>query len=287
MIAFTRDSAPYGKIDLITLALEEDLAGGDLTSFYFRPREENGTARIIARQEAVLAGVEVAGEVFRRVDSGLCLQRLKMDGARLEKGDAVLEISGRVESILAAERTALNFLQRLSGVATRTRAFVDAVAGTRARILDTRKTTPGFRILEKAAVAAGGGVNHRLHLSDAILVKDNHLAALKGEDLQGVIDRIHSDHPGIPVLLEADTLGQLDAFLALHGVERVLLDNMDTSTLREAVKRTAGRLPLEASGGVNLETVRAIAETGVDFISVGSLTHSAPAVDIALDLVSQ
>ncbi len=194
-----------------------------------------------------------------------------------------MEIRGRAASVLTAERTALNFLQRLSGVATLTRQYVEAVRGTSARILDTRKTTPGWRALEKAAVAAGGGTNHRVGLYDMALVKDNHLAA--GTDLQKAIDRLRAERPGVRVELEADTLDQVRGFLKLKGVDVILLDNMSLAELREAVSLRQGGLVFEASGGVNLETVRGIAETGVDFISVGAITHSARAVDLSLEIV--
>lgn len=269
--------------DPIGIALAEDVGTGDVTSRYFVPAEASVTARIVAREPAVLAGVGTAAEVFRRVDPQLVVAVLQKDGAKIERGDAVLEIKGSPQSILTAERVALNFLQRLSGIATLTRRFVDAISGWRARILDTRKTTPGLRALEKAAVLAGGGTNHRFGLFDMVLVKDNHLAT-HSADLAQRIARIRAERPGIRIELEADTLDQVRAFLALD-VDVILLDNMDVAALREAVEMRGDRsVQFEASGGVTLQTVRAIAETGVDFISVGALTHSAPAIDFSLEL---
>jgi len=200
-------------------------------------------------------------------------------------GAYVIEVRGKARSLLAAERVALNFLQRLSGVATKTRQFVDSVDGTGAKILDTRKTTPGWRALEKAAVIAGGGANHRMGLYDRAMVKDNHLVAEGGiEALQKAINQLRVDKPGVEVELEADRLEQVEAFLKLDGVDYILLDNMNNDSLRKTVKMRAEKGPLlEASGGVNLQTVAAIAKTGVDFISVGALTHSATALDFSLE----
>ena len=271
--------------DPIAIALAEDLGPGDLTSRYF-VGSEAGSARIFAKEPAVAAGVGTGAEVFRRVDPQLAVRVVLEDGAALAKGDTVLEIAGAVRSILTAERVALNFIQRLSGTATLTRRFVEAVAGTRARILDTRKTTPGLRALEKAAVVAGGGVNHRFGLYDMVMVKDNHLAAgTAPEHLQAAIRRFREENPGLRVELEADTLQQVRRFLALDGVDVILLDNMTCAELSEAVALGAGRVQFEASGGVSLATVSAIAATGVDFISVGALTHSAPAIDFSLELL--
>jgi nicotinate-nucleotide pyrophosphorylase (carboxylating) len=273
--------------DPVAIALAEDIGSGDVTSQYFVPAEQRGFARIIAKEEgAVLAGVETAAEVFSRIDEELLVALLRAPGERLARGEAVLEVRGRVRPILTAERVALNFIQRLSGVATLTRRFVDAVAGTGARILDTRKTTPGLRALEKLAVVAGGGVNHRFGLYDMAMVKDNHLAA--GDDaafLQNAIQRLRTERPGVRVELEADTLEQVRVFLALEGVDVILLDNMTPETMRGAVRQRGGRgVKFEASGGVTLESVRAIAESGVDFVSIGALTHSARSVDFSLEL---
>jgi nicotinate-nucleotide pyrophosphorylase (carboxylating) len=272
--------------DSVAIALAEDIGSGDLTSRYFVGAEECG-ARIFAKEPAVTAGVETAAEVFHRVDPQLVVAVTVASGSRVETGDTVMEIRGAARSILTAERVALNFLQRLSGVATLTRRFVDAVAPHRARILDTRKTTPGLRALEKAAVVAGGGMNHRFGLFDMVMVKDNHLAA--GSDLailQQTITRFRAEQPGIRVELEADRIDQVRHFLTLAGVDVILLDNMTTAELAEAVALCGGRVQLEASGGVTLDTVHAIAATGVDFISVGALTHSARAIDFSLELLA-
>jgi nicotinate-nucleotide pyrophosphorylase (carboxylating) len=277
--------SPSVPSDPIADALAEDIGAGDLTSQFF-VAEGKRSARIFAKEPAVAAGVETAVEVFRRVDAGLSVQVVRESGGALVAGDTVLEIHGSVRSILTAERVALNFLQRLSGVATLTRRYVDAVAPHRARILDTRKTTPGLRALEKAAVVAGGGVNHRMGLYDMVMVKDNHLAAQRTlAELQAAITRFRAAHPGVRVEVEADRLAQVRDFLTLTGIDVILLDNMSCPQLRECVQLVAGRIPLEASGGVSLDTVNAIAATGVDFISVGALTHSARAIDFSLELL--
>jgi nicotinate-nucleotide pyrophosphorylase (carboxylating) len=271
--------------DPIALALAEDIGSGDLTAQYF-VENRAGRARIFAKEPAVAAGVETAAEVFHRVCSGVSVKIIRPSGTTLEAGDTVLEMEGPLPSLLTAERVALNFLQHLSGVATLTRRFVDAVAGTKARILDTRKTVPGLRLLEKAAVVAGGGTNHRMGLYDMVMVKDNHLAAgTTLADLQQAIDRLRREHPGKKVELEADRLDQVEGFLSLEGVDVILLDNMSLDELRKAVGMVGGRLKLEASGGVSLETVGAIAATGVDFVSAGALTHSAKAVDFSMELL--
>ena len=271
--------------DPIGIALAEDLGPGDLTSRYF-VANQHGRARIFVKEPAVAAGVETAAEVFQRVDPSLAVKIVRPSGARLVKGNAVLEISGAVRSILSAERVALNFVQRLSGVATLTRHFVEAVGKHRARILDTRKTTPGLRALEKAAVVAGGGRNHRFGLFDMVMVKDNHLAALgRLQALQAAVAQFRSQHPRIRVEVEADTLKQVREFLTIEGIDTILLDNMSCAEMAEAVQLGGGRMQFEASGGVTLETVAAIAATGVDFISVGALTHSARVIDFSLELV--
>ena len=273
------------QLDPVGIALAEDIGSGDLTSRYF-VGEGIRSARIFAKEPAIAAGVETGMEVFRRVDPQLSVRVVRESGSRLETGDTVIEVSGEARSILTAERVALNFIQRLSGVATLTRRFVDAVGPHRARILDTRKTTPGLRALEKAAVVAGGGVNHRFGLYDMVMVKDNHLAAgTTLEALQASIVRFRSEHPGVRVEIEADCLDQVRGFLTLTGVDVLLLDNMAGDAMAEAVRLGAGRVLFEASGGVNLQTVPAIAATGVDFISVGALTHSAPAIDFSLELL--
>ena len=271
--------------DPIAIALTEDIGPGDLTTRYF-VEAECRSARIFSKETAVAAGLETAAEVFRRVDPGIEIKVLRATGSRLEKNESVMEIRGAVASILTGERVALNFIQRLSGIATLTRRFVDAVAGHQARILDTRKTTPGLRALEKAAVVAGGGMNHRFGLYDMVMVKDNHLAAAtRLDNLQRAIRRFHQEKPGYRLELEADTLDQVRRFLTLTGVDVILLDNMRPAEMAEAVRLGGGRVQFEASGGVTLAGVAEIAATGVDFISVGALTHSAPAVDFSLELL--
>lgn len=274
---------------LASMALEEDLgAAGDLTSLALVPAERIGTAVLIARQPGVLAGLPAAELTFALVDPMLLFETLREDGSLVQAGDRLALLSGRARSILAGERTALNFVQRLSGMATQTHRYVEAIAGLPCQILDTRKTTPGWRLLEKYAVRQGGGHNHRLGLHDGILIKDNHLAALAGHtDPIAESVRLARQKHGttVPLEIEVDTLAQLDIALKARP-DMVLLDNMSLDQMREAVRRRNAAAPgvlLEASGGVTLATVRAIAETGVDRISVGALTHSAPALDIALD----
>lgn len=271
--------------DLIAIALAEDLGPGDLTARYFADQRLS-SARLFAKEPAIAAGVEVAAEVFSRVDASCEVEILRPSGSRLQPGDAVLRVRGPLASLLSAERVALNFLQHLSGIATLTGRFVEAVSGSKARILDTRKTVPGLRVLEKAAVKAGGGINHRMGLHDMVMVKDNHLAAgTTPKQLHLAIRRFKAEHPAVRVELEADTLEQVRSFLEMDGVDVILLDNMSLADLRAAVALNAGRVQLEASGGVNLETVAAIAATGVDFISVGALTHSARAIDFSMELL--
>ena len=274
--------------ELIRMALQEDIGEGDVTSAYFIPEDKMARAFLSVRHEGVVSGVSIAEKVFTEVDPTLEVQVLVEDGSRVGEGALLMCIEGKARSILTAERTALNFLQRLSGVATLTARYVEEVKHTRARILDTRKTTPGYRSLEKQAVLDGGGTNHRMGLYDRAMVKDNHLAAEGGlESLQAAIRLVKSEKSHVEVELEADRLEQVADFLELEGVDYILLDNMSLVDLREAVVlgKKNPKIRLEASGGVNLNTVRDIAETGVDFISVGALTHSAPALDIGLDFV--
>jgi nicotinate-nucleotide pyrophosphorylase (carboxylating) len=273
---------------LIELALAEDIGSGDVTAEYFIPADRQARAFVTARSEGVVSGTALAAGGFQQVDPSLQVEVLIPDGSRVTAGALLISVAGRARSIVTAERTALNFLQRLSGVATLTALYVDLVKGTSARILDTRKTTPGYRWLEKRAVVDGGGTNHRMGLHDRAMVKDNHLVAEGGLDaIQDAIRRLRAEKPGIQIELEADRLEQVRDFLTMEGVDHILLDNMKPAELREAVAMRGDRtLPfLEASGGVRPDTVRAIAETGVDFISVGALTHSAPALDIGLDFI--
>ncbi len=274
---------------MIGLALEEDVGPGDWTTLWTVRAMEWGEALVVAKGEVVVAGTGVACRVFRRVSPEMELDVLAFDGSRVGEGGGVLRIQGPLRGILTGERTALNFLGRLSGIATLTRRFVDAVEGTGVAILDTRKTTPGWRVLEKEAVKAGGGANHRMGLFDMVLVKDNHLAAVGG--VAEAVKRIREgNRAGLPVEVEVGTLQELEELLPL-GVDRVLLDNMEIGTIAEAVRRVHSlgeRRPLvEASGNMSLERVRAVAESGVDFISVGALTHSAPVADLTLRVVGR
>ena len=271
---------------LIRAAIAEDIGTGDVTSEFFIPTESRSTAKLVAREPGVMSGVEIARTVFLEIGRGTEVRVLVSDGQLFEKSDTLMEISGSTRSVLSAERTALNFLQRLCGVATMTRRYVDAAKPHKVKVLDTRKTTPGWRLLEKAAVKDGGGTNHRIGLYDQVMVKDNHLVAAGGIDaLQAAIDRVKAARPGIKVQLEADRLEQVEKFLKLRGVDMILLDNMTPATLCKAVTLNAGRLFLEASGGITLATIGDVAATGVDAISVGALTHSARALDLALDFV--
>jgi len=273
-------------IDFIRRALAEDLGPGDITSECFIPANHRSSARIVAKENGVLAGTDVALEVFRQIDPSIEVELLKNDGEVIAPGDNILNAHGPTRALLSAERTALNFLQRLSGIATLTRRFVDNVAGTKAVILDTRKTTPGLREFERLAVRAGGGVNHRFGLFDRVLAKDNHLAVTgDAAGLQRDIDEAKTRAPYILVEIEADTLDQVRLLCGLRGIDIILLDNMSSDQLREAVQiRGTKQIVLEASGGVNLDTVAAIAATGIDQISVGALTHSACAIDLSMEI---
>jgi nicotinate-nucleotide pyrophosphorylase (carboxylating) len=271
--------------DPIAIALREDISAGDITTEFFVPDGLHALGRIIARERAIVAGGQAAAEVFQRVNPKLNVEILQPDGAALTGGETILEVRGPARSILTAERVALNFLQRLSGIATLTRQFVDAIGKSRAKILDTRKTTPGLRALEKAAVLAGGGANHRFNLNDMVLVKDNHLSAGSGfSGFAGAIQRLHRERPGIRIEVEAARLEQVRSFLEIEGIHVILLDNMKPSEMREAVALGREKVKFEASGGVTLKNVRQIAATGVDYISVGALTHSARAIDLSLEL---
>lgn len=282
--AFVRGEspAPLGSAErrLVRLALAEDLGRGDLTTEALIPPGRRGRAVFIAREPLVVAGMEVAAEVFRALDPKARIRVLCPDGCAARRGQRLAEVSGRLRAILSGERTALNFLRHLSGIATATRRFVRALAGTGCRLLDTRKTTPGMRVLEKAAVRSGGGLNHRQGLFDAVLIKNNHIDAVGG--LENAVRRARRLlRPGTPIEVEVRTLAELEEALRC-GVERVLLDNFSLSLLRRAVRWCAGRVQTEASGNIRLVNARAYARTGVDFISVGALTHSAPAADISL-----
>lgn len=272
--------------DIVERALVEDLGHGDVTTDSLIPPDARGQATVVVKADGVVAGLEVALEVFRQVDPSTRSHILVEDGAEVSPGDLVADLEGSVAGILKAERVALNFLQRLSGIATATNAYVKAVQGTKARIIDTRKTVPGLRQLEKYAVRVGGGHNHRYNLADGILIKDNHIAALRAREfgLAEIVElaRERSPHT-LRVEIEVESVDE--AIEAVEGgADVVLLDNMTPEEMRRVVELSGGRALLEASGGVTLDTVRAVAETGVDLISVGALTHSVRALDISLDM---
>ncbi len=274
---------------LVELALEEDLAKeGDLTARYFLPEDLETSAYIEARESVIVSGIEMTEAVYRKIDPSLEITVLKQNGEEVNRGDRVLTLKGRVRSIVSGERTALNFLQHLSGIASLTQIYVSHIGDAKAQLLDTRKTIPGYRVLEKAAVKHGGGVNHRMGLWDAVMVKDNHLMANSDlASLQEGIRQVRANHPKAAVQLEADTLDQVKQFLKLEGLDSLLLDNMSPEELKRAVwlrDENAPGVLLEASGGITLNTIAAVAETGVDFISVGALTHSAKAADFSLQL---
>lgn len=275
---------PADYADLVARSLEEDLGTrGDVTTNSIIPSDAVSSGNIVVRQEGVLAGLSLAGSVFQTVDSDVTFEPETTDGDRVVHNQVVATVHGRSRSILTAERTALNILGRLSGVATATAAYVDAVAGTGAKITDTRKTLPGFRALDKYAVTVGGGVNHRMGLYDAVMIKDNHIIA--AGDIPRAVEAARADvGPDMMVVVEVDRLSQLEEVLSTSA-DRILLDNMDVKTLTLAVRMVDGAVATEASGGVTLETVGAIAGTGVDLISVGAITHSAPQLDVGLDFI--
>jgi nicotinate-nucleotide pyrophosphorylase (carboxylating) len=271
--------------DLIDAALREDIGEGDLTTDFFVSKNLKAEARVVARERAVLAGSEIAAEVFRRVDPTLKIVISQRDGTELHPDQGVLEICGDASSILKAERVALNFLQRLSGIATTTHKFVEAATNKHVKILDTRKTTPGLRALEKAAVVAGGGHNHRCGLFDMVMLKDNHLATVSGFDaFATAVRKFRDEHPNIQVEVEADTVEHVHALVDIDGIDVILLDNMRPAQIREAMALGKGKVKFEASGGVTLKNIRQIAATGVDYISIGGLTHSPRAIDFSLEL---
>ncbi len=266
-------------------ALAEDIGSGDAATLATVPEAAKAWARLRAREPLVVAGLAFAEAAFTELSAGVKIERQAADGQRLKEDETLLKISGPARALLSAERVALNFVQRLSGIATLTAQFVEAVKGTQAQIQDTRKTTPGWRRFEKYAVACGGGHNHRLGLHDMVLIKDNHLAALRGEKpnaIAAAVRRARETYPKLKIEVEADTLEQVEQ-AADAWADMILLDNMNPIQLRLAVQKVKGRMKTEASGGVNLANVQAIAKTGVDFISIGALTHSARAVDIGLD----
>lgn len=272
--------ATHTLADIVAAALAEDVGSGDVTTEATVDPDAAGTATLQLREPGVVSGLAAAEAVFRSLDPDLHFEPLSVDGAVLDRPTPVARVTGSLRAILTGERTALNFLGRLSGVATLTRRYVDAVAGTGVAILDTRKTTPGLRLLEKHAVACGGGTNHRFGLSDGVLIKDNHLHVTGS--IAEALGRVR-EASGLPIEVECDTLAQVSEALA-SGADAILLDNMAPDELRAAVELAAGRARLEASGGITLENVRAVAETGVDEISIGALTHSARSLDVSLEL---
>jgi len=271
---------PLEILATIRSALAEDIGSGDATTNSIVPAEADMRGQIIAKQGGVIAGLDVAQTVYQMVDAQVDFRSHVDEGARVTNCQVLALVSGRTRSLLTAERTALNFLGRISGIATLTRSFVDAVAGTKAVILDTRKTAPGLRLVDKLAVRRGGGQNHRIGLYDMVLIKDNHIDYAGSITL--AVQRARAGAPGLAIEVEARTLEDVREALAI-GVERILLDNMTPESMAEAVRLTVGRAKLEASGNVTLETVRRIAETGVDYISVGALTHSAKVFDVSFD----
>lgn len=273
--------ADFDLQDFVARVLAEDLGrSGDVTSAATISEDARLSAEMNCREPIVVAGLEIAEAFFRKLDSGVRIETLASDGDRADAGAALMRLEGNARAMLTAERSALNTLQHLSGIATLTRRYVDAIDGTGATLLDTRKTIPGLRLLEKYAARMGGAQNHRMRLDDGVLIKDNHVAVCGG--VAEAVRRAKAAETGLQVQVEVDCIDQIEPALEA-GADRLLLDNMPPPVLREAVALVSGRVPLEASGGVNLETIRAIAETGVDFISVGRITQSAPAVDIGLD----
>ena len=271
------DPALYREI--VRRALAEDLGWGDVTTEAVVPSELRARGIILSKCSCVIAGLDVAAEAFSQLDPGCAFDRRFKDGDRIEPGDIVAELRGQAASMLTAERTALNFLQRLSGIASLTRRFVDAAGGT-ITVLDTRKTTPTLRALEKYAVRAGGGTNHRAGLDDGVLIKDNHVRLAGG--VGEAVKRMKDDDPEMPIEVEAQSLAEVDAAVAA-GADIILVDNLPIEEIREAVKRVNGRAKIELSGGVTLERIPELAKTGANYVSVGALTHSAPALDIGLD----
>jgi nicotinate-nucleotide pyrophosphorylase [carboxylating] (EC 2.4.2.19) len=274
----------WERVDyLIDLALEEDLPAGDITTEAIVPPGLSASGVFLAKEDGVLAGIEMAAKVFQRIDPSITFKKIKDDGQEFKDGEILAEVKGKAASLLKAERTALNFLQRLSGISTLTRAFVQEVSGTKAVILDTRKTTPGWRYLEKYAVRMGGGQNHRKNLSEMMLIKDNHIRIAGG--ITAALKRAKGKiTAGIKIEVEATTLDEVKEALT-GGADMIMLDNMSLEQIRRAVELVAGRVPLEVSGKVNLQIVRQIALTGVDYISVGALTHSFKSADISLEFL--
>ncbi len=280
----------HTSYDLIKMAIAEDIGTGDITSLTFIPVTQSSRGRIITRQPLVVSGISTALQVFQQIDPEIIVTPRVSDGEKRDAGETLLDLEGSTRSLLSAERIVLNFLGRLAGIATTTRAHVDLVSGTGVTILDTRKMTPGWRILEKEAVRAGGGKNHRMGLYDAILIKDNHLAALGANlalNLPGYLKKARWQHPHMNIEVEADTMHQVELFLSIPEITTILLDNMSLEMLRAAValrNQKAPAMRLEASGGITQKNLRAVAQTGIDEISLGALTHSAVWADLSLEL---
>lgn len=274
-------------LPLIDLALAEDVGDGDVTSLSVIPADVIWSARMVAREDLVVAGLPVFDAVFHRLDPEVVVTHSVVDGDRVLSGTSLVTLEGKARSILSGERVALNFAQRLCGVATLTHSYVEAIKDFQCQILDTRKTIPGWRLLEKYAVACGGGQNHRIGLYDMVMIKDNHLAVLSNEEnpIAAAVERARASYPSLKVEVEADTVEQAAA-AAAAGADIILLDNMTVEALRRCVELIDQRSKTEASGGITLDSIQSVASTGVDFISVGALTHSAPAVDLALDIDS-
>jgi nicotinate-nucleotide pyrophosphorylase (carboxylating) len=274
---------PTELTTIVDRALGEDIGQGDVTSLWTLPAGLFGSGTLLCKAAGILAGLEVAREVFRQASPEVTMVAHRTDGAHIARGDVLATVRGPMAAILTAERTALNLMQRMSGIATTTRRYVDAIAGTGATILDTRKTVPGLRALDKWAVRLGGGRNHRMRLDDMVLIKDNHIAA--AGSITAAVARVRAHNAqGLPIEVEVKTWAELEEAVALQP-DRIMLDNMTPKQMRRAVEWVGARVPLEASGGITLETVRTVAETGVDHISVGALTHSVMALDISLEVV--
>ena len=273
--------------NLVELAFAEDIGNGDHTTLCCIPKSEVGSSELIIKEDGILAGVEVAIGVFKKLDSDLKVEVFKNDGAHVKKGDVAFVVEGKVQSILQAERLVLNIMQRMSGIATITNKYVKELEGTSAKVLDTRKTTPGMRILEKQAVKIGGGVNHRIGLFDMILLKDNHVDFAGG--IENAILRakeyLKDNNMDLKIEIEVRSLEELNEVLRVGGVDRIMLDNFSTEKTKEAVQIVNGRVELESSGGINFNTIRDYALTGVDFISVGALTHSVMSLDMSLKAI--
>jgi nicotinate-nucleotide pyrophosphorylase (carboxylating) len=278
---------PEGTEALIDRALAEDLGTGDHTTRSTIPASARGAARLLVKQQGILAGVELAEAIALRYDPDLTMKVYLLDGALVQEGDIAFTLLGSQRSILVVERLLLNFMQRMSGIATQTRRYVDAVAGTGCRVLDTRKTSPGLRAIEKWAVRIGGGENHRMGLYDMVMIKDNHSDFAGGIPQAVIAAKAYLEQHGLdlPIEVETRSLEEVETALAVGGMQRIMLDNFDTATLRIAVERIGKRYETEASGGIVLDTIRAYADTGVDFISVGALTHSVQSLDLSLKAV--